>query len=135
VTELVPVTLDYLDKVWPLVERFAREAMKHARGEDTPEMFLADCRRADAQIWLAAEKATVLAACGTSIDVRRDGNKVFNIRWLSGRDYDSWQHHFDRMKLWAASKGCTSLYYRGRPGWQRMRPQARVAGVIYEEAL
>lgn len=133
--ELVPVTLPFVERVWPLVRPFAEKAMKHARGEDTPEMFLEDCRRQQAQIWLIAEGITVVAAGGTSVDTLRNGKRILNVRWIAGRGYRAWQHHFDRVKGWAREQGCASIYYRGRPGWQRRRPQARVTAYIYEESL
>ena len=133
--ELVPVELAYIDKVWPIVRPFIKRAMKYSRGEDTPEAFLEDAKRAQAQIWLVAEGKTVIAACGTSVDNRRNGVCVLNVRWMAGKGFQDWIHLGDRVKAWAIERGCRSVYYRGRPGWQRIRPQARVAGVIYEEAI
>jgi hypothetical protein len=133
--DLVPVPIAWLDEMWPHARFFCKCALKHCRGEDTPEAFLDDCRRGRAQLWMAAKDKMVIAACGTSLDDRRDGTRVLNIRWISGTNYDAWHVHFDRVKAWAKEHGCRSVYYRGRPGWQRRRPQARVAGVIYEEAI
>ena len=133
--ELVPVELPYIDKVWPIVHPFAKRAMKWCRGEDTPEAFLEDAKRAQAQIWLVTDRTSVIAACGTSLDTKRDGVRVLNVRWMAGKGFRDWIHLGDRVKAWAVEHGCRSVYYRGRPGWQRIRPQARVAGVIYEEAI
>jgi len=132
VTTLVPVTPGFLESVWIVVRPFAERAAKHGRGLWTPESFYRGVSRGDAQLWLAADGGRVRSALATEIVASPD-SKVFRVLWFSGSRDDV--HHFRRIRDWAAEQGCTTLIYEGRKGWARMRPTAKVVGMIYQEEI
>ncbi len=131
-TVLVPVTPDFVESVWIAVLPFAERAAKHGRGLWTPESTYEAIRRGNAQLWLAADSGKVKSALATEIVTSPDST-VFRVLWFSGSRDD--MHHFRRIRDWAAEQGCTTMIYEGRKGWARMRPTAKVVGMIYQESI
>lgn len=93
---------------------------------ETADGWLDACERGDAQLWHAPGLWAVTRV------VAGKAGWVAQIVAMAGV-YDG--ELVDQMEAWARSTGCTRIYFAGRPGWLKRRPDYRLRQVTLEKEL
>lgn len=116
---LVGVSVEDLDRVWPLVLPWVEDAARSTNGRMGAEDFYRFVRDRDMQLWVVADEGEIKCCVLTEIVVYPK-NKFLRISAAVGQGRDDWQHLIADLKAYAKTHGCRGVESLARPGWERV---------------
>lgn len=131
---LSQVPQDYIDGIWPSVEKFLLRSYRRT-DQNIPLTLRDDLRKGDRQLWvITLEDVTIVAAGVTSIFALRSGNAL-KIEHLGGGSMRQWLNTLKELEAFARNRGCKKLMWEGRSGWVRLFPDYKVSAVVMTKRL
>jgi hypothetical protein len=113
----VPLQFEDLNKLFLLWSPFLEDISK--RSKEPLEQLFAAIKRREVQIALVWDGNKAYALVGMRF-VRRGGDVIGEIVWLTGKGMKQWQHLLPEMEQYLRDRGCAEIRPICRPGWARL---------------
>lgn len=132
-TDVISVPHSYAHAIWPLASPFIKRAMERGIADFAEiEQLVLD---GSALLWVATDGADILAAAVTQL-YNANGKLSCHVNAIGGKDRKRWLSlMLDKIERHATAASCKSVISVGRKGWQRVRPDYNVRGIVLEKAL
>lgn len=131
---LSQVPQDYIDGIWPSVERLLLKSYRRM-DQNIPVTLRNELRSGHRQLWvITLEDVTIIAAGVTSIVALRSG-LALKIEHLGGGSMRQWLQTLKKLEAFARDCGCKKLMWEGRDGWKRLFPDYKVSAVVMTKRL
>jgi len=119
-----------IDAIWPLVaERVAKCALEQDTDCNPADLYVR-CRGGAAFLIAAWENGRIIGFSISAFEKWTRGT-VLNILMMAGTDMSRWRGEMERLGTELAKfGGANRIAWRGRKGWERSQPKARVAAVL-----
>jgi hypothetical protein len=114
-----------IHEVWNLIENDITQALIRSGGYANSNHFKEWCSNGIMQAWLiwdSTEKdpsKKYYGVCVTEI-IERPLQKCCNIRIMTGKHREKWQHLIKDVEVWAALNNCDKMELIARPGWEKV---------------
>lgn len=131
--DVISVPHGYVRAIWPLASPFIKRAMERGIADFAEiEQLVLD---GSALLWVATDGADIFAAAVTQF-YSANGKLSCHVNAIGGKDRKRWLPlMLDKIERYAMAAGCTSMISVGRKGWQRVRPDYNVRGIVLEKVL
>lgn len=116
------VPLDYIQVVWPQVERFFVRAIRHAQNEYTMEQVRGLVAYGQWRLIVATDKENTLRGAMAVNVYNRPNDRVAFIQVVGGKDIIS-PDSFEQLSALCAAWGATTIECAGRPSMVRLLEQ------------
>lgn len=119
-----------VDSIWPLI---ADRVTRCAEAQDTdcdPADLYVRCRGGAGFLFVVWENGEVIGFSICAFEKWTRGT-VFSILIMAGEGMKRWRDEMERLGTeFARFGGATRIAWKGRKGWERSQPKAKVAGVL-----
>lgn len=121
--------------VWARIEPFIKEAIERGHIPYSLEEVAAEIMERRWQLWLVTDEDGIMAVVVTKVDQFGNGN-LGTIMFLSGEEWPKWSHLLDDVLYpWFREKGCKSVRFFGRKGFQRLLPDWQTVAYVMTKEL
>tara|TARA_R110002126_G_scaffold43110_1_gene123806 strand:- start:149 stop:580 length:432 start_codon:yes stop_codon:yes gene_type:complete len=120
--DAISIPKESIKTVWNLVENDITKALIRSGGYANSDYFKQQCLEGFFQLWIvwdSENKNKYFGVCVTEIIVR-PLQRCLNIRIMTGRHRQKWQHLLKKIEVWAALNNCDKMELVARPGWERI---------------
>jgi|TARA_R100000773_G_C4221190_1_gene120172 IS1 family transposase len=123
--ELVYIPPDHIEKVWVQVENDITKALIRSGGYANSNHFKDNCLKKIFQLWILWDKEhketndKYFGVVITEI-IQRPLQKCLNIRIMTGKHREKWQHLIKHIEDFARKEKCDRMELIARPGWERV---------------
>lgn len=121
-----------IPEIWDRVSGFIESGLNE--GEILLHI-LKRLRATSCQLYIAYDRAEIIAACVTEI-VTLGNRKVFNIISIGGTRMREWLPHLATLEAYAKDQGCIAMRFPEiRTGWRQMLKDYKVTKITLEKVL
>lgn len=119
------ITKEHVKDIWHIIENDITQALIRSGGYANSNHFKEWCFNGIMQVWLIwdAEELDLdkkyYGVCITEI-IERPLQKCCNIRIMTGKHREKWQHLIKHVEVWAALNNCDKMELIARPGWEKV---------------
>lgn len=118
-----------MDRVFPLVADFMASSYKTFGNVAPHDLYRMCCTRQAFMFVDVLETPRNAVVCALET---RGGETVLNVIAMGGKGGENWKSMFAEICDFGKRFGASRTRFNGRKGWQKVLPQARVVGFIYE---
>lgn len=114
-----------IHEVWGVIENDITQALIRSGGYANSNHFKEWCSNGIMQAWLVWDSTEkdhskkYYGVCVTEI-IERPLQKCCNIRIMTGKHREKWQHLIKDIEVWAALNNCDKMELIARPGWEKV---------------
>ena len=122
--EQVLIPTDKVKQVWSIVVKDIADALARSNAYARAEHIKKDILDNKMQLWILWESETkeYYGVCVTEI-IQRPLQRCLNIKIMTGRHRDKWQHLIKHVEEFAWKNNCDLLELVARPGWKKVLKQ------------
>jgi hypothetical protein len=114
------VTIDQIENIWPLIEKYLDGAAKYTHGRFKVEDIRNRLYTAPQQLWIAYEDLKVYGAVVTEITQYPQMTSLV-MHFTGGEDLPKWKDDMlHLLQRFAKDQGCAVIESYGRPGWEKV---------------
>jgi hypothetical protein len=123
--ELIGIPKNLINKVWIKVENDISKALNRSDNYANSEHFRENCNKGIFQLWILWDKKSDNQYYGLVVTeiVQRPLQRCLNIRIMTGRDREKWQHMIKLIENFGIKNKCDKMELIARPGWERILKQ------------
>lgn len=131
--DLLQVTPDYLQKIWPKIYGILKTAVDQNDGFIMADVYQA-ISNGTMQLWIAADRSEIKGVGVTQIyNFPQKRNCL--LLFTAGMEFDHWRHLLSDIERWAISQGCKDLEFYGRRGWLKKDLDYTPTTVLFRKIL
>ena len=122
--EQVLIPTDKVKQVWSIVVKDIADALARSNAYARAEHIKKDILDNKMQLWILWDSETkeYYGVCVTEI-IQRPLQRCLNIKIMTGRHRDKWQHLIKHVEEFAWHNNCDLLELVARPGWKKILKQ------------
>ena len=122
--EQVLIPTNKVEQVWSFAVKDVADALARSNGYARAEHIKKDILDNKMQLWILWESETkeYYGVCVTEI-IQRPLQRCLNIKIMTGRHRDKWQHLIKHVEEFAWKNNCDLLELVARPGWKKVLKQ------------
>ena len=122
--EQVLIPTNKVEQVWSFAVKDVADALARSNGYARAEHIKKDTLDNKMQLWILWESETkeYYGVCVTEI-IQRPLQRCLNIKIMTGRHRDKWQHLIKYVEEFAWKNNCDLLELVARPGWKKVLKQ------------
>ena len=122
--EQVLIPTNKVEQVWSFAVKDVADALARSNGYARAEHIKKDILDNKMQLWILWESETkeYYGVCVTEI-IQRPLQRCLNIKIMTGRHCDKWQHLIKHVEEFAWKNNCDLLELVARPGWKKVLKQ------------
>ena len=122
--EQVLIPTNKVEQVWSFAVKDVADALARSNGYARAEHIKKDILDNKMQLWILWESETkeYYGVCVTEI-IQRPLQRCLNIKIMTGRHRDKWQHLIKYVEEFAWKNNCDLLELVARPGWKKVLKQ------------
>ena len=122
--EQVLIPTNKVKQVWSIVVKDIADALARSNGYARAEHIKKEILDNKMQLWILWESETkeYYGVCVTEI-IQRPLQRCLNIKIMTGRHRDKWQHLIKHVEEFAWKNNCDLLELVARPGWKKVLKQ------------
>ena len=122
--EQVLIPTNKVEQVWSFAVKDVADALARSNGYARAEHIKKDILDNKMQLWILWDSETkeYYGVCVTEI-IQRPLQRCLNIKIMTGRHRDKWQHLIKHVEEFAWKNNCNLLELVARPGWKKVLKQ------------
>ena len=122
--EQVLIPTDKVKQVWSIVVKDIADALARSNAYARAEHIKKDILDNKMQLWILWDSETkeYYGVCVTEI-IQRPLQRCLNIKIMTGRHRDKWEHLIKHVEEFAWHNNCDLLELVARPGWKKILKQ------------
>ena len=122
--ELVRIPTENVNDAWGMVLQNIADALARSNGYARAEHIKKEILDNKMQLWILWDSETkeYYGVCVTEI-IQRPLQRCLNIKIMTGRHRDKWQHLIKHVEEFAWKNNCDLLELVARPGWKKVLKQ------------
>lgn len=119
------ITKEHVKDIWHIIENDITQALIRSGGYANSNHFKEWCSEGTMQVWLIWDTdeqdldKKYYGVCITEI-IERPLQKCCNIRIMTGKHREKWQHLIKHVEVWASLNNCDKMELIARPGWEKV---------------
>jgi|TARA_S200000501_G_C20678212_1_gene679447 hypothetical protein len=124
VIEQVLIPTNKVEQVWSFAVKDVADALARSNGYARAEHIKKEILDNKMQLWILWDSETkeYYGVCVTEI-IQRPLQRCLNIKIMTGRHRDKWQHLIKHVEEFAWKNNCDLLELVARPGWKKVLKQ------------
>jgi len=124
VIEQVLIPTNKVEQVWSFAVKDIADALARSNGYARAEHIKKEILDNKMQLWILWDSETkeYYGVCVTEI-IQRPLQRCLNIKIMTGRHRDKWQHLIKHVEEFAWKNNCDLLELVARPGWKKVLKQ------------
>ena len=124
--EQVLIPTNKVEQVWSFAVKDVADALARSNGYARAEHIKKEILDNKMQLWILWDSETkeYYGVCVTEI-IQRPLQRCLNIKIMTGRHRDKWQHLIKHVEEFAWKNNCDLLELVARPGWKKVLKQYR----------
>jgi hypothetical protein len=124
VIEQVLIPTNKVEQVWSFAVKDVADALARSNGYARAEHIKKEILDNKMQLWILWDSETkeYYGVCVTEI-IQRPLQRCLNIKIMTGRHRDKWQHLIKHVEEFAWENNCDLLELVARPGWKKVLKQ------------
>ena len=122
--EQVLIPTNKVEQVWSFAVKDVADALARSNGYARAEHIKKEILDNKMQLWILWDSETkeYYGVCVTEI-IQRPLQRCLNIKIMTGRHRDKWQHLIKHVEEFAWKNNCDLLELVARPGWKKILKQ------------
>ncbi len=122
--EQVLIPTNKVEQVWSFAVKDVADALARSNGYARAEHIKKEILDNKMQLWILWDSETkeYYGVCVTEI-IQRPLQRCLNIKIMTGRHRDKWQHLIKHVEEFAWKNNCDLLELVARPGWKKVLKQ------------
>ena len=122
--EQVLIPTNKVEQVWSFAVKDVADALARSNGYARAEHIKKEILYNKMQLWILWDSETkeYYGVCVTEI-IQRPLQRCLNIKIMTGRHRDKWQHLIKHVEEFAWENNCDLLELVARPGWKKVLKQ------------
>ena len=122
--EQVLIPTNKVEQVWSFAVKDVADALARSNGYARAEHIKKDILDNKMQLWMLWDSETkeYYGVCVTEI-IQRPLQRCLNIKIMTGRHRDKWEHLIKHVEEFAWHNNCDLLELVARPGWKKVLKQ------------
>ena len=122
--EQVLIPTNKVEQVWSFAVKDVADALARSNGYARAEHIKKEILDNKMQLWILWDSETkeYYGVCVTEI-IQRPLKRCLNIKIMTGRHRDKWQHLIKHVEEFAWKNNCDLLELVARPGWKKVLKQ------------
>lgn len=122
--EQVLIPTNKVEQVWSFAVKDVADALARSNGYARAEHIKKEILDNKMQLWILWDSETkeYYGVCVTEI-IQRPLQRCLNIKIMTGRHRDKWQHLIKHVEEFAWENNCDLLELVARPGWKKVLKQ------------
>ena len=122
--EQVLIPTNKVEQVWSFAVKDVADALARSNGYARAEHIKKEILDNKMQLWILWDSETkeYYGVCVTEI-IQRPLQRCLNIKIMTGRHRDKWQHLIKHVEEFAWQNNCDLLELVARPGWKKVLKQ------------
>jgi len=127
--KLVSIPKNKINDVWNIVENDIQNALNRSGNYANSQHFKDACNKGVFQLWILWDNDSKHKYYGLVVTelVKRPLQKCLNIRIMTGKHREKWQHMIKFIEDFGKKQGCDKMELIARPGWEKVLKQFNYA--------